>query len=142
MKPHRWFRFSLRTFFVVLTLFGVWLGMQWKWIRDRRAYLAEHPRALSAPRSTDTPASAPGALGLFGEHSVTRLNVIADDWVVRRKNRQSCPQAIAARKLFPESIIMVGTTSNMLADTWWPGKPFGWYPPGTTGGPKEYCHTD
>ena len=39
MKPRRWFRFSLRTFFVLLTLFGVWLGVQVKWIRDRHEAL-------------------------------------------------------------------------------------------------------
>ena len=32
----RWFRFSLKTLFVVLTLFGVWLGVQVNWIRQRR----------------------------------------------------------------------------------------------------------
>ena len=28
MKPRRWFRFSLRTFFVLLTVLGVWLGRE------------------------------------------------------------------------------------------------------------------
>ena len=38
MKPRRrWFRFSLRTLFVLLTLFGIWLGIQVKWVRDRQA---------------------------------------------------------------------------------------------------------
>ena len=35
----RWFRFSLRTFFVLLTAFCVWLGVQVKWIRDRHEAL-------------------------------------------------------------------------------------------------------
>ena len=36
-KPRRrWFRFSLRTFFILITIFGVWLGVQAKWVRDRR----------------------------------------------------------------------------------------------------------
>jgi len=35
--PRRWFRFSLRTLFVVLTILGVWLGVQVKWIKDRHA---------------------------------------------------------------------------------------------------------
>lgn len=38
-KPRGWFRFSLRTFFILLTVFGVWLGVQLKWIRDRDAAL-------------------------------------------------------------------------------------------------------
>ena len=39
MKPRRWFRFSLRTFFGLTTLLAVWLGVQVKWIRDREAAL-------------------------------------------------------------------------------------------------------
>jgi len=31
----RWFRFSLRTLFLLVTVFGVWLGVQVKWIQDR-----------------------------------------------------------------------------------------------------------
>ena len=37
----RWFSFSLRTMFVVVTVFGVWLGWQLKIVRDRKALLAE-----------------------------------------------------------------------------------------------------
>ena len=40
MKPRRrWFRFSLRTFFVLVTVFGVWLSMQVNWIRQRHEAL-------------------------------------------------------------------------------------------------------
>ena len=31
----RWFRFSLATMFVVMTLFGIWLGWQMKIVRER-----------------------------------------------------------------------------------------------------------
>lgn len=33
---HRWFRFGLRTFFVVVTVFGIWLGWQLNVVRHRR----------------------------------------------------------------------------------------------------------
>ena len=36
----RWFRFSLRTLFVVVTVLGCWLGYQLNWIRERHAVLA------------------------------------------------------------------------------------------------------
>lgn len=42
MKPRRWFHFSLRTFFVLVALFGFalgWLDIQVKWLRDRRTAL-------------------------------------------------------------------------------------------------------
>lgn len=35
--PRRWFKFSLRTLFVVITLFAVWLGWEMKFIRARQA---------------------------------------------------------------------------------------------------------
>jgi hypothetical protein len=41
----RWFRYSLRTLFVVVTVFGVWLGFQLKTVRDRRDltdWLSDH----------------------------------------------------------------------------------------------------
>ena len=41
-KPKRsWFSFSLRTMFVLVTIFGVWLGWQRKFVRERKAVLAE-----------------------------------------------------------------------------------------------------
>ena len=42
----RWFRFafSLRTLFVVVTIFGVWLGWNHKIVRERKAVLAEIDR--------------------------------------------------------------------------------------------------
>ena len=44
-KPkRRWFSFSLRTMFVVVTIFGVWLGWQLKIVRERKAVLAEIKR--------------------------------------------------------------------------------------------------
>ncbi len=45
----RWFHFSLRTMFVFVTLFAVWLGWELKYIRDRKACLrrlAEDPENL------------------------------------------------------------------------------------------------
>ena len=36
-RPERWPQVSLKGFFVLVTLLGVvcWLGVQFKWIRDR-----------------------------------------------------------------------------------------------------------
>lgn len=36
----RQFRFSLRTLFVAVTVFAVWFGYQWNWIRERRTAVA------------------------------------------------------------------------------------------------------
>jgi hypothetical protein len=47
-KPRRWFRFSVRTLFVVVTALACWLGYELNWIRQRHAILAEaqHPMLL------------------------------------------------------------------------------------------------
>jgi hypothetical protein len=40
LKPkRRWFQFSLRTMFVVITAFGVWLGWQFHVIQNRKALI-------------------------------------------------------------------------------------------------------
>jgi hypothetical protein len=36
----RWFAFSLRALFVVVTVFGCWLGYQLNWIRERHEALS------------------------------------------------------------------------------------------------------
>lgn len=136
MKPCRWFRFSLRTLLVLMTVFCVWLGMQWNWIRDRRAYLSEHPNALRAPTSGDTVASAPGLLRIFGERGATRVVVVASDYAARHRRVESFPEAIEARRLFPEAKIEV-IEGKILWSTWFPGKPFGWNPPGSISIPKS-----
>lgn len=76
-RPDRLFRirFGLRTVFILVTVLGVWLGVQAKWIRDRH-------RALEGADMTDyfdpymTPAS--WSLRLFGELGITGLAVERD----------------------------------------------------------------
>ena len=39
-SPHRrWFRFSLRSLFVAVTLFACWLGWNWRQVRERDSLL-------------------------------------------------------------------------------------------------------
>ena len=92
-KPRRWFRFSLRTFFVLLTLFGVWLGMQMKWIRDRH----EAIRWLEARGgSVEHGRAAPLSLAMLGENGVEVLCIprTTDDYVEK---------GVELENLFPEA---------------------------------------
>ncbi len=61
----RWFRFSLRTFLVLLTLFCVWLGIQVQWIKDRHDVLARYPDI-----SDSACPSAPWSIRILGERGV------------------------------------------------------------------------
>jgi hypothetical protein len=73
----RWFRFGLRTLFVIVTVFGCWLGYQVNWIRQRHSALAsgvvqgEIPNTPYVLQTT----TAPRLLWLFGETGYKRLLV-------------------------------------------------------------------
>jgi len=58
----RWFRYSLRTFFVLLTMLCVWLGVQVKWISDRHEAVRDDPDAF-----VDIETKAPWSIRLLGE---------------------------------------------------------------------------
>lgn len=47
MAKPRWFRFSLRTLFVVVTIFGVWLGCNLRIVRERKAVISELKQGTS-----------------------------------------------------------------------------------------------
>src|SRR5262245_12715901 len=75
-KPRRWFRFSLRTTFLVVTAISLWLGYEVNWIGQRHAFLARqlnvvrasHPQYQYESRPWATSgAKAPGLLWMFGE---------------------------------------------------------------------------
>ncbi len=83
----RWFRFSLRTLFVVVTVFGIWLGYELNWIRERHAIIERctgvNPTFPGRPPvyiSNPSPA-APGMLWIFGErgYCLLTLGFYADD---------------------------------------------------------------
>jgi len=73
----RWFRFSLRTFFVVLTIFGVWLGVQVKWIRDRNDVFVDARDANNVFYLEDDrkQGKTPWCLKLFGEPGYIRIEI-------------------------------------------------------------------
>jgi len=68
----RWPRYSLRTLFVVVTVFGVslgWLGVQVKWIRDRHDRMNRARWAFSVPSHHD----APWSIRILGEKGVSAI---------------------------------------------------------------------
>ncbi len=111
----RWFRFSLRTLFVVLTVSAVFLGWfayQLNWIRQRREFLksqnaiaARNPALIGTP--IRWPVDAPGLLWLFGERGQGHLTLA----IVR--DGESEPDVSIeiekARRLFPEAVACSAT---------------------------------
>jgi len=92
MKPRRWFRFSLRTFFVLLTVLGAGLGWccwQWRVVTERssvRSLCETHqcifwPHALSPPGGGGMAIivnEAPLARRLMGDRSVKSIDFPTD----------------------------------------------------------------
>ena len=98
----RWFRFSLRTLFVFVTLVCVWLGYSANWISQRRAILRTD--GISVPEKWRRPPRplAPGGLWILGEEGFRAIIVAEqlqgshDDLIERVK------------KLFPEANVTDG----------------------------------
>jgi hypothetical protein len=120
--PKRWFRWSLRTMFVVVTVFGGWLGYSANWIRQRHDFLARQTALLEGhglanfakPLSGDV--MAPSGLGLLGESGNSAMGVIivveridefdeAFDWESHETMRE-------ARSLFPEAFVGYGVVES------------------------------
>lgn len=103
----RWLRFSLRGMFVVITLFGIWLGFQVNWMRQRqeaRRWIEQHefgdwsrvdPKDVVPTRPA---ADAPWILRLQGE---TRLAYIHLDKSKLSENDISRIDSLPS--LFPEA---------------------------------------
>ena len=105
-KPRRWFRFSLRTLFVLVTLFCVWLGYQLNWVRQRREEIkcerveAGHTQMCFQTSAEPPTYQAPALLRFFGECGYASL------WTRDfQTNEQSLAEAHRVRRLFPEATI-------------------------------------
>jgi hypothetical protein len=98
-KPNRrWFRFRLRTLFVLVSIASVplgWVAYQLNWIRQRHRFLQRHQQPDYELLVTDDEARArtdrfPWPLRLFGEQ---------EKWAVHAPANE----ADEAAKLFPEA---------------------------------------
>jgi hypothetical protein len=118
VRRRRWLRFSLKSFLLVVTLLGAWLGYQVSWVRARRAFLSEEYAIRDSQKrwsSTidnpgQTPPLAPWGLWLFGEQGYTSIafisqsNTPADQRALTDRDRERLD---LARRLFPEANINV-----------------------------------
>ena len=93
-KPKRhWFRFSLRTLFVLVTIIGVaagWVAYQLNWIRQRHEFLGRPPNGIYANDNSELPWS----LKLFGEKA---MYTVYTPELTKHE----------AEKLFPEAGVVV-----------------------------------
>ena len=104
-KPkRRWYQFSLRTFFVLVTLvcvgFGYWVHWSKDWIRQRHEF---KQKLLGVSFLDDGPQpAAPAGLWVFGEYGNGSL------WFLELNDND----LETAKRLFPEAKISIGTDSS------------------------------
>ena len=84
----RWFQFSLRTLFVVVTVFGCWLGYELNWLRERHL-LVESGEAAVYSTNQGTRPTAPSLLWLFGEEGAGQITLllVLDRDLIRERDR-------------------------------------------------------
>lgn len=101
LKPrHRWYRFSLRTLFVLFTILSLplgWIGYQLNWIRERESFrrahfAAEYNEEPEILVDLPTP-NPPEPLQWFGERGTTA-------WRVKALSKTEIQEA---QRLFPEA---------------------------------------
>jgi hypothetical protein len=108
-----WFRFSLRTLFVAVTLVAVCLAYPLNWIYQRHKLLNDNAALISSMGVADDlwnfrypgrlqPAKAPAILALFGERPVESLTL---QFVVDAPPKGVPAEVERAKRLFPETEI-------------------------------------
>ena len=109
----RWFTFSLRTLFVVVTVGCVWLGYSLNWIQRRHAFMTaqEVARGRPGPLVHQGERTAPKMLCLFGENGYEKVEV----WLEGEAGVEDAVRLTAndhenirvARRLFPEADLWI-----------------------------------
>ena len=100
MKPRRWFRFSLRTIFVLIAFFGIalaWVHAQFQWIAERqqaREWLKSNEFLVI---TNCGPMPGPWSIRLFGERGAAEI-VAADDYAKAGPYSED-----KMKRLFPEA---------------------------------------
>lgn len=88
----RWFRFSLRTLFVVVTVFACWLGWQIHLVQSRRAFHGEaHCFQTSNIDIYPPPPGIPFYRRWLGDKEIQRIDLVHES------------QQERAKALFPEA---------------------------------------
>ena len=114
-RPERWltWRFSLRALFLLMTLFAVWLGVQAKWIRDRREFVQVGTEGRKM--ATDGVTNAPWSIRILGERGIKGIYISENDPNFERMERQAMalfPEAMVGRQVHGTGVQVQGTGAN------------------------------
>ena len=114
----RWFRFSLRTLLIAVTLVGLflgWLGVQWKWLagrREARRWLGAAKESMVSPAMPGKfRVDAPWSLRLLGEDGIVGIGL---DEVEFAGPVPYTPEEL--QHLFPEARIEPSRDGRFVSD--------------------------
>ena len=129
--PRRWFSYSLRTLFVVVTAFCVWLGVQVKWIRDRHEAMGKHIGLEAYIVGVDDrdgihfymqheKCDAPWSIRILGEKGIGTIFIGPPrgkgppSYVNNSKVREIVREKMRLRDLFPEAAAVLMTPTAVI----------------------------
>lgn len=104
---HRWFQYSLRTLFVMVTLAAVFVAYHVNWIQQRHEFLRSNP--IPEPLWGRGEGLAPGLLGMFGEseyHTVWVAVALSSERPVGVLSESDEREIRRAQRLFPEAEVL------------------------------------
>lgn len=107
-KPRRWFRFSLRTMFVLMTVLCAWMAYHLNWIRQRRETmewlnLLEQKHGLlgtACGLQGDARPNLPLSLRILGEKEESMIWICLPDYLDESESQKWFNKV---QRLFPES---------------------------------------
>jgi len=105
----RWFQFGLRTLFVSVTIFAVWLGWELKFIRERAAFLNDWNAIYYGGLMTGKPhLTNPNGPISFWRRMLGDKALI---WITL--HRDNVDGIARAKKLFPEAEVNIVDNSRI-----------------------------
>jgi hypothetical protein len=115
-KPHRWFRFSLRTMFVLVTVFCCWMAYHLNWIRQRRETrewldLLEQKHGLTGTACglQDERPNLPLSLRILGEEEDRLIFICLPEYMDEFESEKWFNKV---QRLFPESYLLRPSASE------------------------------
>ncbi len=127
IPKRRWFRFRLRTLFVVMTVVAVWCGYQVNWIRLRQQFIAEQDAKFcdhfvaedGGPHvQSHLYSNPPSTLALFRENGYSFVEVLVEGQNAEELSDQDYATMRRAERLFPEAEIYF---TAVWRDGFWQG---------------------
>ena len=99
VPKRRWFQFSLKSLFVVITLFGMWLGWQLYWFKTRRDWLEAKNYVAAFPAAGARKLPHPQLMiTLFHQEAISQI-------LLRNASKE---EVAKVRRLFPEADVVSG----------------------------------